>query len=130
LDGYSKKQIGEKGEYYAELYLRKQLYNIAARNFRCRFGEIDIIAQTKDIIAFVEVKTRNTCTPVLPADSVNKAKQKKIMKSAYCYLYINKIKKQPRFDIIEVFVNRATLRCISVNHIENAFIQTDNYSAY
>ena len=54
---FTTKQTGDKGEAYAAKYLKKHKYKIIARNYKKPYGEIDIIAENKEVIAFVEVKT-------------------------------------------------------------------------
>ena len=122
--------IGNAGEEAAARYLRRRFYKILDLQYKSRFGEIDIIAKKKDIIAFIEVRTRSKNYRVSPADSVGKAKQNRIIKTALCYITANRIKLQPRFDIIEVVVYPADRRKMSINHIENAFTQGGDYAVF
>lgn len=126
----SNKQIGCAGEDYAADYLKKKKYKILGRNYRNKMGEIDIIAEKHGIIAFVEVKTRNKSPMVAPSYAVNKKKQEHIIKCSAYYLLTQKVKLQPRFDIIEVIVDSKTLKLVSINHIENAFIQGGDYARF
>lgn len=130
MKAYSKKQIGDKGEYYAAKYLKKLKFEIIEKNFWTDFGEIDIIAENKDLILFVEVKTRHLNSDLRPSVSVTKTKQNKILKSAFYYLKLHSNDKQPRLDIVEVFIDPRNLKCVSVNHIENAFEQGGTYAAF
>jgi putative endonuclease len=82
----STKIVGNKGEELACQYLKKQGYLILERNFRIRDGEIDIIAKDKNILVFVEVKTRYSHDFGLPIESITPWKIKFLLKSALFYL--------------------------------------------
>ncbi len=121
-------QKGAKGEKYTVKYLKRHKFRILALNMRNRFSEIDIIAESKEYIIFVEVKTRGENQPLRPAVAVNFAKQQKIMQAAKYYLaYTYKSNKQPRFDVAEVFLNYKN-KAVRINYIENAFGQGGNYA--
>lgn len=112
------KITGVIGEKLAVNYLNKNKYKIIDRNFKCKLGEIDIIAAIDDIIVFVEVKTRKSSAYGYPYEAVTINKQQKIIKTAYTYIKLKKIvNKQYRFDIIEIFLDKN----IRINHIQNAF---------
>ena len=121
---------GNIGEKYVEKYLRKNGYKIIRRNMRNRFSEIDIIAENREYIIFVEVKTRTEGQLVTPSAAVNKTKQHKIILSAYGYINMSNIKKQPRFDVAEVFLAKEKLKPKSLNYIENAFSQGGKYAVF
>ena len=109
-------ELGKVGEDIACKYLTKKDYKIIAKNFRCKIGEIDIIAKYKDEIMFIEVKTRKKLSYGLPAEAVNEQKRKHILKTSRYYLYINKLQnKKVRFDIIEVYKKDK----FYINHIKN-----------
>lgn len=122
--------IGNAGEKTAAHYLKRRLYRILELQYKSRFGEIDIIAQKKNIIVFAEVRTRSENYRISPADSVGKAKQNRIIKTALCYIAENRIELQPRFDIIEVIIDPVSRRKISINHIENAFTKGEDYAVF
>ena len=122
--------IGNAGEEAARSYLKRRFYKILDLQYKSRFGEIDIIAKKKDIIAFVEVRTRSRNYKISPADSVGKAKQNRIIKTALCYIAEKRIELQPRFDIIEVITDPVNHRIININHIENAFTQGGDYAVF
>lgn len=118
----NKKKIGNFGESFACRVLRKKGYKIVCRNYRKTFGEIDIIAENEDCIVFVEVKTRNENYMFEPIFAVTKDKQRKIIKTAQCYLAKYDMDKQPRFDIIEVVVKKGLIfHAKEYTHTENAF---------
>ena len=118
---FSTQNIGEIGEEYAVKFLKKKKYKILERNYRKRYGEIDIIAENKNYIVFVEVKTRNTASLTSAADAVNRQKQLKIIKTASLYLAENETEKFCRFDVCEVYVNADNLKLVDINYIEAAF---------
>jgi putative endonuclease len=127
---FTKKQTGDKGEDYTAKFLKKNKYTILARNYRKRYGEIDIIAENSDYIAFVEVKTRHENPMTQPYEAVDFRKQQKIIKTAAAYIAENDIEKFCRFDVCEVYVNSKNLKLIKINYIENAFEQESNYETY
>ncbi len=111
--------IGNGGEVFVAEYLKKKGYIISAKNYRCKFGEIDVIAENDDEILFVEVKTRAEDSRVRPYEYVNYPKQRKIITTANIYLQHNGFGLKPRFDVAEVFVSpNGTMR---LNYFENAF---------
>lgn len=124
----NKRLVGELGEIEAARYLRCHGYDIVSANFRCKFGEIDIIAEDKKYICFVEVKTRSEGMRYAPSDAVNYGKRSRIISAAQIFLAKYdadyEMKRQPRFDIVEVyFENDEPVR---LNHIENAFDSSGN----
>ncbi|MDF2635845.1 MAG: protein yraN [Pelosinus sp.] len=115
-------KVGDIGEQAAVDYLHTAGYDILERKYRSKIGEIDIIAQIKDALVFVEVKTRRNTTYGFPAESVTYCKQKKIINTALCYLQqMHNINTQCRFDVIEIFLRDNGE--IKYNHIMNAFIK-------
>lgn len=122
--------IGKHGEDIAYDYLTKKGLNVILRNFHSRYGEIDIIARDSQYIIFAEVKTRNEFAVSVPSEWVDKRKQKKLMMTAALYLQNNPTDLQPRFDVIEVVLAKGSQEFVSINHIENAFIQEDSYAAF
>lgn len=110
---------GAYGEYEAARYLRKKGYNIVGANFRCRFGEIDIIGEKDGFLVFVEVKTRDENSFYTPAEAVTYKKIQRLVKTAQIYLMQNDTSLQPRFDVIEVYTSGGKVK--RINHIENAF---------
>ena len=118
---YQNQNVGKKGEEIAYKYLIKNNYEVLERNFRCKQGEIDIIAKDNltQELAFVEVKTRSTLKYGRPSEAVKKFKQKHIINVAKYYTYINKIYYIPiRFDIIEIILDNNNYK---INHIKQAF---------
>ncbi|HZK33433.1 MAG TPA: YraN family protein [Tissierellaceae bacterium] len=111
---------GKKGELIAKEYLESMGYIILELNYRNKIGEIDLIVldKSKDILAFIEVKTRTSLKYGYAYEAVNIKKQRKILNCSQVYIkqkrYINF---QPRYDIIEIYLTSNT----KINHIENAF---------
>ncbi len=95
--------LGKRGEDLAVSLLSAGGYLILERNFRTKFGEIDIIAKDKGTFAFVEVKTRCSENFGLPLEAVSKAKQRKISKMAVAFLHEkNLLGVMARFDVISI----------------------------
>lgn len=129
---HTTKQIGDVGEEYAVKFLKKNKYKIRERNFRKPYGEIDIIAENKEYIVFVEVKTRQQNSLTRGTDAVDCKKQQKIIKTALAYISDKNncdIKKSCRFDVCEVYVDKENLSLCSMKYYENAF-QTEGYHAF
>ena len=118
---FSTQSIGQIGEDYVAKFLKKKHYKILERNYRKRYGEIDIIAENKYYVVFIEVKTRHTNSMILAAEAVNRKKQLKIIKTASMYLSENETEKFCRFDVCEVYVNPDNLKLVNINYIEGAF---------
>lgn len=127
---YSHRQFGALGEKLAADYLKKSKYKILEKNYKTKLGEIDIIAQKDDTIVFVEVKSRSADPFLRGQYAVDKRKQFHIMRTAAYYLDEKKSSLQPRFDVIEVEVDRAAGKLVSVNHIKAAFSQTEPYARF
>lgn len=116
------KALGRWGEERAARYLRRRGYRIVRRNYSCRMGEVDIIAEKRGYIAFVEVKTRSGRDFAEAREYVSAVKQRRVRTAAMYYLSKNHTERQPRFDVIEVYTRkRALWRRAEINHIENAF---------
>ncbi len=116
----STRNTGTYGERVAVAHLQAKGYNIIARNYRRRFGEIDIIAWHHGVLVFIEVKTRKTQTSGTPWEAVDRRKQRQISRVALDYLTRNRLEEHPvRFDVVAVFVGRDRQPRIQV--LENAF---------
>lgn len=110
---------GARAETMVVEYLLQQGYRIIDRNVRSRFGELDIIAERGDVVAFVEVRMRKDTAFDSPLSSVNEAKRRKVVKTATAYcLRHNLFARSIRFDVASVVGEspRAT-----IEHIEDAF---------
>ena len=111
------KNIGNLGETKASQYLESKGYQILSRNYRVRFGEIDIIALYKDTLVFVEVKSRKNDKFAPASQAVNYKKQQTIRKVAAAYLNTHSLSfNEIRFDVIEYYyINQP------ISHLINAF---------
>ena len=108
------KRLGKAGENKACSYLKNSGYKILKRNYKNPFGEVDIIAEKQDVVAFIEVKTRLTDSYGSPSEAVNKTRQTKYINAANYFFSGKDIDCTVRFDIIEIYKGEIT-------HIENAF---------
>ena len=116
------KKRGKWGEAIALDYLSNKQYIPVAIGFRSRFGEIDIIAKSKEYIVFAEVKTRKNSNFAHAREYVNREKQRKIIATANYWLLRRPTKLQPRFDVIEIYAKDGEQTVTpEINHIENAF---------
>lgn len=122
LENY-KKVIGNFGEEQAVKFLLENKYEILERNFRCKFGEIDVIAKDGEYIVFIEVKTRKNTEYGIPAEAVNYYKQKKIIQVARYYLMNKKYTSGIRFDVVEIIAKIQNDKPVmqSIRVIKNAF---------
>ena len=116
-----RRSLGEFGEERAVRYLRLHGYTIVERNFRCRQGEIDIIARKRRYLVFVEVKLRKNAEHGAAMEFVTPAKQQRILQTAALWLSRNETELQPRFDVIEVYAPNGERGPVSVTHWEDAF---------
>lgn len=122
MSGQRNHLLGQWGEKLAARYLMKCGYQILDANWRCRFGEIDLIAKEKGYICFVEVKLRKNDRMASAAEFVDARKQKKLRITAQLYLSIHPTQEQPRFDVIEIYAPDG-LQTVKpeIHHIINAF---------
>jgi putative endonuclease len=122
-----KTETGRIGEESVCRYLESHGYRIVARNYRIRGGEIDIIAENGEYLAFVEVKSRKPDSMVTGFEAVNKRKQGLIIRTASDYCIKNPTELQPRFDIAQVIISGG--RVLSIDYIPNAF-DTTGYNIF
>ena len=100
--GAEARLLGKWGEMQVANYLRKQGYNIVDVNYRCRLGELDLVATNRKYLAFVEVKLRRNDDIMAARESVTQL--------------------QPRFDVAEIYAPQGTAtRHPHINYLENAF---------
>lgn len=97
-------EAGKRGEDIAAALYEKHGYTVTGRNVHARCGEIDVIAENEDTLVFAEVKTRAPSALGLPCEAVDLKKQQKIVQTALRYLQEHRIEKQPRFDVVEVYL--------------------------
>ena len=113
---------GAVGEILAARFLRDKGYTLLASNYRCRFGEIDIIAADRAYIAFVEVKARSEGALFAPREAVTPSKQRRLLKTASLYLMQHPSPLQPRVDVIEIVTAAGRpLRVVQLDQLLDAF---------
>ena len=115
--------LGHWGEGVAAEYLRKKRYSIIAANYRCRLGEVDLIAEDRKFLVFVEVKLRKSAAFDEAREFVDRKKQERLKQTALLYLAQHEdIAKQPRFDVIEIYAPQGTAtKRPEIYHLEDAF---------
>lgn len=121
MEKTDRQKTGKAGEDITCRYIENTGMEILARNFHCRGGEIDIIAQDGNCVAFIEVKTRSSVSYGTAAEAVTIAKQRKITLAAYEYIEKNRLHDGYfRFDVAEVYIDKWIGR-VTVNYMKNAF---------
>lgn len=120
-----RRELGRQGEEAAASYLEEKGYRLLARNYRCRFGEIDLIALDGEVLVFVEVRCRTSDRYGLPEESIVRRKQARMRKIAGHYLksspaFPSASPPPVRFDVLALLLEggRTPFR---VKHIKNAF---------
>lgn len=95
--------LGKRGEALAWDFLRRQGYAILEKNYRTRYGEVDVIARKQDTFVFLEVKTRRDHEFGLPEEAVDSRKRQKLIRAAEAFLQVKKLENHPaRFDILSI----------------------------
>lgn len=113
---------GRWGEEKAAEYLRGKGYKTVGMNYKCRMGEIDVIAQNRKFIVFCEVKLRKSDAFAEAKEFVTRAKRTRLRETAALWLAQNETEKQPRFDVCEIYApDGADEKNYRINYIENAF---------
>lgn len=112
----NKRQTGASYEEKAARWLESLGLQVLEKNYRCRQGEIDLIAKDGEYLVFVEVKYRRTSQKGYPAEAVNRQKQRRIAGAAAYYCYAHRIpENQPcRFDVVSILGEE-------MEYIKNAF---------
>lgn len=117
--------IGIIGEAEATKMLEAKGYKILEHNWRMGHLEVDLIADSKEEIVFVEVKARTSIlNGKMPEENVDETKRRRVVAAANAYIKHHKIEKKPRFDVIGLLVNRATNEITYRCHVEDAFHPT------
>lgn len=110
--------LGQTGEAIARAHLEERGYNVLATNYRCPWGEVDIVVEKGDEIVFVEVRTRRSRTFGSPEESVTASKRQRLVSTAYHYIEAHDLSLPWRIDLvaIEIDARGAVQR---VTHLEN-----------
>ncbi|QYK61594.1 MULTISPECIES: YraN family protein [Paenibacillus] len=115
-----RKAKGAMGEEAAALFLENLGYRIIERNWRCRSGEIDLIAKQEHILVFIEVRSRSSSKYGTPAESVTARKIAQVRQTAAVYLHMNGIGEAPiRFDMISAQLTDE--KAVVTDHLIGAF---------
>jgi putative endonuclease len=124
-----RQEVGKLGEKAAQKFLKKQGYRIRETGFRCRHGEIDIIAQKKDCLVFVEVRTKSNLEFGTPEESITQAKKERLIASALTYTSTHEnLPPLWRIDFIAIELDDKG-RPKRMEHIENAIEGTSRFSS-
>lgn len=110
--------LGDEGEKIAQEFFKKKGFKILEKNYRTVFGEIDIIAKDKDVLVFIEVKTRADAAFGHPFEAVDRRKREKIRKVALCYMKNLKKECAARFDVLSINVEGGSEK---IEHFRDAF---------
>ena len=122
-------RLGRRGERLACRLLRELGYEILMRNYRCRAGEIDLVARRAGILCFVEVKTRRRIVRSRPGEAVGRAKQQRLIRSARRYL--RELGRPPvpyRFDVVEFVLQGRHV--LEARHWPGAFREESDRSGF
>ncbi len=124
----NRQEVGKLGEKAAQKFLKKRGYRIREVGFRCPRGEIDIIAQQKDYLVFVEVRTKSNLDFGTPEESITQAKKKKLVALALTYTSIHqKLPSLWRIDVVAIELDdKGKLKRIEL--IENAIEQVSPFN--
>ncbi|NVN98904.1 MAG: YraN family protein [Geobacteraceae bacterium] len=118
--GHQNASLGSRGEELAASFLERSGIKIIERNFRCKGGEVDIVAKDGNTIVFVEVKSRKSLAYGVPQEAVTPFKQRQISKAALTWLAKHKKTDSPaRFDVIAILLDGSYSH--KIEHIKNAF---------
>ena len=113
---------GRWGEEKAAAFLRRKGYALVTSNYRCKFGEIDLIVKNRKYLVFVEVKLRKNAEFAQAREFVDFAKQNRIRTTAELYLSQNPTGLQPRFDVMEIYAPEGLATAHpEIHHLEDAF---------
>jgi putative endonuclease len=123
-----RQKVGKLGEEAARKFLKKQGYRIRETGFRCRHGEIDIVAQKKDYLVFVEVRTKSNLDFGTPEESITQAKKERLIVSALTYTATHEnIPPLWRIDVVAIELDEKG-KTRRIEHIENAIEQVSHFN--
>lgn len=118
------KRLGDWGEAAVAAYLTRLGYRITERNWHCRYGELDIVAETDEVLALVEVKTRQSSRYQPARNAVDYRKRQKLLRSGEAWLAAHPEEVRPvRFDVAEVYPGPEGQATIT--YLENAFTEAE-----
>ena len=124
----NRQEVGKLGEKEARKFLKKRGYRIRETGFRCRHGEIDIIAQKKDWLVFVEVRTKSNLDFGTPEESITQSKKEKLIASALTYTTTHQdLPPLWRIDVVAIELDDKG-KPTRIDHIENAIEQDSRFN--
>ena len=116
----ARKELGQKGEKAAQMFLSDRGMEILETNWKCSYGEVDIIARDEDVLVFCEVKTRRTTSAGIPEEAITQKKRERYIRMARLYLSRNDVEHQSlRFDVIGIYALNETQALL--RYARNAF---------
>ena len=122
MSGQESRLLGRWGEDRAAEYLRDAGYRILAANWKCRFGELDLVAGDGTCLCFVEVKLRKSAAYGSAAEFVDRRKRDRLRATAELWLMRHPTDLQPRFDVVEIYAPQGTdTKKPEIFHLKNAF---------
>jgi putative endonuclease len=117
-----RKEMGDLGEALAGKILEHKGYVILDRNFRTRYGEVDLVAKEGEVLVFVEVKARSSLNYGSGAEALTKMKQQRLIRAALHYLFCRGWQNCPcRFDLLELSLDPEG-KLLSYELLQNAFV--------
>ena len=123
-----RQEVGKLGEKEAQKFLKKRGYRIRKTGFRCHHGEIDIIAQKKDYLVFVEVRTKSSLDFGTPEESITRAKKEKLIASALTYTSTHQnLPPLWRIDVVAIELDDKG-KAKRIELIENAIEQSSRFN--
>ena len=124
----NRQEVGKLGEKAARKFLKKRGYRIREKGFRCHHGEIDIVAQKKDWLVFVEVRTKSNLEFGTPEESITQAKKEKLIASALTYTSTHKdLPPLWRIDVVAIELDDKG-KPKRIELIENAIEQVSRFN--
>lgn len=122
MSGQDSRLLGRWGEDLSAEYLRGKGYRILAANWKCRFGELDLVAEDGVYLCLVEVKLRKSAAYGSAAEFVDRRKQNRLRAAAELYLMRHPTDLQPRFDVVEIYAPQGmNTKEPRISHLQNAF---------
>jgi putative endonuclease len=123
-----RQEVGKLGEKEARKFLKKRGYRIRETGFRCHHGEIDIVAQKKDCLVFVEVRTKSNLEFGTPEESITQAKKERLIASALTYTTTHEnLPPLWRIDVVAIELDDNG-KVERIEHIENAIEQVSHFN--
>ena len=112
-------RLGQLGEDIARRHLEERGYALREANYRCRWGEVDLVMEHEGAVVFVEVRTKRSTAFGTPEESVTAAKQKRLTATAYTYLQEHELDVPFRIDLVAIAAQHVRGEVVRVTHLEN-----------